>query len=113
MAGSIQVAVSLQKTNFRYSKADRKYQLSGRRGRISKHPPSHDPPLTDLSPPNKVNDTEGIDSVSPVLHSPLPLGHWTVLVASTHPHTGASLIAKEKFLVVPRFVVFRLKASDQ
>jgi len=49
----------------------------------------------------QVNDTEGIDSVSPVLHTPLPLGHWTVLVASTHPHTGASLIAKEKFLVVP------------
>merc|ERR1712032_1595863 len=50
----------------------------------------------------QVNDTDGIDSVSPVLHNPLPLGHWTVLVALTHPHTGAPLlIAKEKFLVVP------------
>merc|ERR1712192_246855 len=50
----------------------------------------------------QVNDTDGIDSVSPVLHNPLPLGHWTVLVALTHPHNGApSLIAKEKFLVVP------------
>ena len=50
-----------------------------------------------------MNDTEGIDSVSPVLQTPLQLGHWTVLVALAHPNNRASLIAKERFIVVPRF----------
>merc|ERR1712083_29689 len=49
----------------------------------------------------QVNDTEGIDSVSPVLQTPLQLGHWTVLVALAHPNNRASLIAKERFIVVP------------
>ena len=108
MAGSIPVGGSLQKTNFRYNnevffcRDPQSHSLSVRYGRMSKHPPSH-PSLTDL-PTYKVNDTEGIDSVSPVLHSPLPLGQWTVLVALTHPRSGASLVAKEKFLVVPRLV---------
>ena len=50
----------------------------------------------------QVNDTAGIDSVSPSLLPPLPLGHWTVLVVLAQPHAETSLIAKEKFLVVPR-----------
>ena len=51
---------------------------------------------------HQVNDTAGIDSVSPTLSTPLPLGNWTVLVVLAQPHAEASLIVKEKFLVVPR-----------